>query len=201
MTLQLPDQILLASHNTGKLREFANLFAPYNIQMISAVDYDLPEPEETGTTFAANALLKARAAAKATGLAALSDDSGLCVTALNGDPGIYSARWAGGAKDFNIAMQKVLDLLSTEQDRSAAFTATLALVLPDETEMTFEGRIEGMIAAEPRGSNGFGYDPIFIPTGDTRTFGEMSLQEKKAHNHRVRAFEKLKQEILISCTC
>lgn len=188
----LPRKILLASHNAGKLREFQMLFAPMGVDMVSAADLNLPEPEETGQTFEENALLKARAAAQAANMPALADDSGLCVVPMNNAPGIYSARWAGESKDFQMAMRRVLDGLQGQENRAAYFIAVLALVTPEGEEICAEGRETGTIADAPRGENGFGYDPIFIPDGETRTFGEMSMTEKKAHNHRVHAFQHLK---------
>ena len=189
--IKLPNKIVLASHNQGKLKEFQMLFAPMGVEMISAAAMNLPEPEETGTSFTENALLKARAAAKAANMPALADDSGLCVTALNDEPGIYSARWAGPDKDFQMAMQRVLDGLDGQEDRSACFIAVLALVTPDGEEICAEGRETGMIAQAPGGENGFGYDPIFIPDGESRSFGEMSPEEKKKRNHRVQALTNL----------
>ncbi|ORE93746.1 dITP/XTP pyrophosphatase [Stappia sp. 22II-S9-Z10] len=191
-------ELVLATHNKGKVAEFATLLAPLGITVVSAGDLGLPEPEETGRTFAENAILKAAAASRATGKPALADDSGLCVSALNDDPGIYSARWAGPGKDFGAAMERVLSGLRSEgaitpEQREARFVAVLALTLPQEDEAhVFEGVCSGTIAASPRGTNGFGYDPLFIPAdADGRTFGEMTGEEKAGGpdplSHRARA--------------
>ncbi len=185
--------IVIASHNAGKVREINDLLKPYGVKAISAEELNLPEPEETGTTFIANAELKAHAAAEASGFPALADDSGLCVTALNGDPGIYSARWGGPAKDFHVAMEKVtkaLDHLDTD-DRSAHFICALCLAWPDGYKETFEGAVHGDLAWPPRGEKGFGYDPIFVPQGHDITFGEMEPDAKHAMSHRADAFQQL----------
>jgi XTP/dITP diphosphohydrolase len=182
-------QLVLATHNPGKIREFEALLAPYGIELVSAAQLGLPEPEETGSTFAENARLKALAAASASGLPALADDSGLVVYGLDGAPGVRSARWAGPGRDFGPAMRRVLDeLASRTADRRAAFVAILCLAHPDGTVTLHEGRVEGTLAPEPRGQGGFGYDPLFIPEGDTRTFGEMTAAEKARLSHRARAF-------------
>ena len=197
-----PGPIVVASHNAGKVREFIELLAPFGVEVKSAAALKLPEPDETGTTFAENAVLKARAAAEASGLPALADDSGLAVMALNGEPGIRSARWAGRDRDFAMAMQKVEDRLQaagavTAQDRGARFVAVLALAMPDGAVETFTGRVDGQIVWPPRGDEGFGYDPIFLPDGHARTFGEMDAHEKHGWtpgspgeplSHRARAF-------------
>lgn len=180
------DRLILATHNPGKIKEFATLLGPLGVTVVGAAEAGLPEPEETETTFSGNAILKARAATEATGLPALADDSGLSVDALDGAPGIYSARWAGPEKDFAAAMTRVLKGVGAE--RSAAFIAVLALTRPGEAPLTFEGITRGTLSPEPRGSHGFGYDPIFIPDeGDGRTFGEMAAHEKTALSHRARA--------------
>ena len=177
-------KLVLASHNQGKLREFSELLAPYKIDVVSARELDLPEPEETGVTFAENAMLKASAAAEATGLPALADDSGLEVACLNGAPGIYSARWAGPEKDFAAAMQRVADAARAAGGWHgggapvANFNATLALVWPEGTSEVFEGKVFGSLQWPPRGDAGFGYDPMFQPDGASKTFGEMSADEK-----------------------
>ena len=191
--LQRGDRLCVASHNKGKVREIGDLIAPFGVEAISAGDLNLPEPEETEATFIGNALLKARAAAQASGLPSLSDDSGLVVHALGGDPGIYSARWAGPDKDFAVAMQKVEDALRATQsgDRTAHFICALALVWPDGEEAAFEGRVDGDIVWPPRGDKGFGYDPIFIPGGHDITFGEMEPQAKHDMSHRADAFRQL----------
>jgi len=183
--------LVVASHNPGKVREIADLLAPHGLRAVSAARLELPEPEETGATFAENAALKAIAAATASGRPALADDSGLAVTALGGRPGIHSARWAGPGKDFAIAMQRVEAELAGQTDRSAAFICALCLAWPDGRNETFEGRIEGALAWPPRGGRGFGYDPMFVPDGGTLTFGEMDPAAKHAVSHRARAFAKL----------
>ena len=180
---------MIASHNAGKVREIGELLAPYGIEGVTASALGLPEPEETGATFLANAELKARAAATA-GLPALADDSGLAVAALDGAPGIYSARWAGPERDFSRAMAKVHDRLG-DHTREAAFVAALALAWPDGHVECFEGRVEGRLVWPPRGNRGFGYDPIFVPDGHDETFGEMDAEAKSCITHRARAFEKL----------
>ena len=184
---------VLATHNQGKIKEIADLLMPYGITLRSAADFGLPEPDETEATFAGNAALKAQAACDATGLPALADDSGLAVTALGGAPGIYSARWAGEPRDFDRAMGRVHTELtdSGSEDRSAAFVCTLALVEPGGAPRSYEGRVEGQIVWPPRGDGGFGYDPIFVPNGETRTFAQMSMDEKKSMSHRGRAIAEM----------
>jgi XTP/dITP diphosphohydrolase len=186
-------RLVIASHNPGKLREIADLLTPYEAEVVSAASLDLPEPEETGTAFAENAALKARAAVEGTGSAALADDSGLSVAALDGAPGIYSARWAGPGKDFGVAMAKVEQELAARgaTDRRAAFICALTLAWPDDTQATFEGRVEGRLVWPPRGTWGFGYDPMFVPEGYDITFGEMEPAAKHAISHRADAFNKL----------
>jgi XTP/dITP diphosphohydrolase len=210
MTISLaPGPIVVASHNAGKVREIVDLLGPFGIAVKSAGELGLPEPEETGATFVANAILKAEAAAHASGRVALADDSGLVVDALGGDPGIYSARWAGPTKDFALAMQKVEDALkakgaTTAERRRAHFIAVLALAAPGERPETFTGRVDGTLVWPPRGDQGFGYDPMFLPDGHARTFGEMSAAEKhgwrpgqsEALSHRARAFRLLAQRLL-----
>jgi len=183
--------LVIASHNQGKVAEIADLLAPYGAEVMSAAGLGLEEPEETGLTFIDNALLKARAAAKATGKPALADDSGLAVAALNGDPGLYSARWAGPRKDFFLAMRKVEDKLAGSTDRRAAFLCALALVWPDGHEEAVEGRVDGLWVWPPRGGNGFGYDPAFQPDGYDQTFGEMAPEHKHEMSHRADAFRQL----------
>jgi XTP/dITP diphosphohydrolase len=186
-------KLVIASHNPGKVREIAELLAPFRIDAIAASDLGLEEPEETGETFAQNAAIKALAAAKAAGMVALSDGSGLEVRALGGEPGIHSARWGGEAKDFGVAMDRVhreLEKIGTT-DLTANFICALALATPDGTVEIFEGRVFGMITWPPRGTRGFGYDPIFVPDGHAETFGEMEPSRKDALSHRARAFEKL----------
>ena len=183
--------LVIASHNAGKVREIGDLLARFRTEVISAGTLGLDEPEETGTTFVANAELKALAAAKAANLPALADDSGLAVDALGGEPGIYSARWAGPAKDFAIAMAAVHAKMGDAADRSARFVCALALAWPDGHVETFEGVVKGEIVWPPRGGNGFGYDPFFLPDGGSLTFGEMDATAKHAISHRADAFAKL----------
>lgn len=182
-------KLLLATHNKGKLVEMSAMLAPYGVQVTSSGDLGLSEPAETENTFIGNALIKARAASAVSGLPVLADDSGLCVTALNGDPGVYSADWAGNPRDFNLAMQRVWNGIKDTTDKSAYFVSVFALRMPDGTEKIFEGRCEGQIVWPPRGTGGHGYDPFFVPNGDTRTFAEMTLQEKEQYSHRARAFD------------
>lgn len=189
---RLTGRLVVASHNSGKVREIAALLAPLGLDVVSAGALGLSEPEETEATFAGNAALKARAAAEASGLPALADDSGLEVFALGGDPGVYSARWAGPGKDFGVAMKRVWDELSAKNaDRAARFVCALALARPGGVVEVFEGEARGRIVWPPRGEKGFGYDPIFEPEGHARTFGEMGHEEKLPLTHRARAFEKL----------
>lgn len=189
-------KLVLASHNPGKVREIAELLARWGTEIISAGDLGLPEPVEDGQTFAANAEIKALAAATAANLPALADDSGLCVTALGNDPGVFSARWAGNAKDFTVAMEKVEAALdqaakSGNPDRTAHFACALTLAWPDGHTETFEGRVDGTMVWPMRGDRGFGYDPVFVPDGYETTFAEMEPSAKHAMSHRARAFEKL----------
>ncbi|MDZ4776262.1 MAG: RdgB/HAM1 family non-canonical purine NTP pyrophosphatase [Alphaproteobacteria bacterium] len=188
-----PRRLVVASHNAGKVREIGALLAPFGFDVVSAGTLGLPEPEETEPTFVGNAVLKAKAAAQASGLECLADDSGLEVTALDGAPGIYSARWAGAGKNFHHAMQRVWDELGKRgaADLSARFICVLALARPDGAVETFEGAVDGSLVWPPRGDKGFGYDPIFIAAGQTRTFGEMESAEKQPLTHRARAFAKL----------
>lgn len=204
MRKKLEGRLVVATHNAGKLWEMRELLAPYGLDAVSAGDLGLPEPEETGGSFATNAALKALGAAQASGLPALADDSGLCVEALGGAPGIYSARWAeagpGGLRDFAAAMEKVETALKTAGAKppfAAYFVSVVALAWPDGAVETFEGRVFGSLVFPPRGTLGFGYDPIFLPEGMTRTFGEMMAAEKQAIpadgspalSHRARAFQ------------
>lgn len=183
-------EFILASHNQGKLKELEAMLEPYDVQVVSASELDLPEPEETGTTFEANAQIKALAAAKATGKYALADDSGLCCHALDGAPGVYSARWAGPEKDFNKAMEKIALAIKDQEDQRAAFVSVLAFASPEGDVSFYEGRCEGTLVWPSKGENGFGYDPMFIPTGEVRTFGQMSADQKKAYSHRAIALQK-----------
>jgi len=184
------NRLVVASHNQGKIEEITALLAPFAIDTVSAGTLGIPEPEETGDSFEANAALKAKAAAGASGLPALADDSGLVVPALGGAPGIYSARWAGPVKDFQLAMERVYRELG-DGDRSARFVAVLALAWPGGNTELFRGEVEGSLTWPPRGDRGFGYDPMFIPRGATLTFGEIDPEEKHRISHRARAFAKL----------
>ena len=196
------DRLVLATHNAGKLREFQELFEPYGLVLVSAGELDLPEPEETGTTFAENARLKAHAAAQASGMLALSDDSGLCVDALNGDPGVYTADWAGVPRDFGHAMKRVEDALQAANatspgQRRASFNATMCLAHPDGRDVLYVGKCDGTLVWPPRGELGHGYDPVFMPNGYDITFGQMPPEMKHSWSpgqeglsHRARAFAK-----------
>ncbi|HIG23152.1 RdgB/HAM1 family non-canonical purine NTP pyrophosphatase [Henriciella sp.] len=191
-------RLIAATHNKGKVRELKDLFEPVGMEVVSAIELDLDEPEETEQTFSGNALIKARAACKATGAPALSDDSGLEVDALGGMPGVHTALWAGEPRDFYVAMEKVETLLkeSGATDRTARFVSTLAVVWPDGHEEVFEGTVEGEIVWPPRGEKGFGFDPVFVAKGETETFGEMDPAKKHAMSHRADAFAKLKAALL-----
>ena len=184
------DRLVIASHNQGKVREIRELLAPYKLDIVGAADLRLPEPEETGSTFIENAALKAEAASSASKLPALADDSGLVVAALDGAPGIYSARWAGPTKDFRIAMARVEKEMSGNPDKRAHFVCVLALSAPGAQTETFEGRAYGTLDFPPRGQFGFGYDPIFMPEGYRFTYAEMDPHAKHAISHRAKAFEK-----------
>ena len=184
-------RIVVASHNAGKVDEIADLLTPHGIDVVSAGDLGLPEPEETGTTFGENAAIKALASASASGEAALSDDSGLAVAALGGEPGIRSARWGGPRRDFGLAMRRVEDALPADAARDASFVCALALAWPDGHIEIFEGRVDGHLVWPPRGTRGFGYDPMFVPRNGTLTFGEMEPGAKHAISHRADAFGKL----------
>ena len=189
-------KLVVASHNAGKVREFGDLLKPFQLDVISAAELGLPEPEETGETFVENSLIKSISCAQASGLLSLADDSGLAVEALGGEPGIYSARWAGPDKDFNVAMKKVEEALQTQrattaQERRAAFICVLSLVWPDGQHEVFEGKVEGTLVWPPRGTRGFGYDPIFQPDGYDVTFGEMEPDDKHAISHRADAFNQM----------
>lgn len=199
MTRRLTERkLIVASHNAGKVREIADLIRPFAIEAVSATALNLPEPEETEETFAGNALLKAHAAANAAQLPALSDDSGLCVDALQGEPGVYSARWAGPSKDFALAMREVHErmLQTGSHDRTARFLCALAIAWPDGHAEAFEGEVKGRLVWPPRGTRGFGYDPIFVPDGRRETFGEMDQTAKHAMSHRARAFAKFVEACL-----
>jgi XTP/dITP diphosphohydrolase len=208
MHRRIEGRLVIATHNPGKLTEMRDLLAPYGIDVVSAGELALPEPDETGTTFEANARIKAEAAAQATKLPAFADDSGLAVDALGGQPGIYSARWAGPTKDFNGAMARVERLLqergATEPaKRGAHFVSALCVAWPDGHLEEVEARVDGTLVWPPRGTAGFGYDPVFLPNGHDRTFGEMTAEEKHGlppHglglSHRARAFVKLAERCL-----
>jgi XTP/dITP diphosphohydrolase len=196
------DTLVFATHNPSKVREVAELAAPLGIRVVSASDLGLPEPEETGGSFEDNATLKAVAAAQASGRAAVAEDSGLVVDALGGEPGIYSARWAGPSKDFATAMRRVEDGLQAAgatigEKRTARFVAVMCLAEPAGATELFRGEVEGRIVWPPRGDNGFGYDPIFVPDGYQRTFGEMSGVEKHRLSHRARAFAQFARAKLV----
>ena len=197
LTLEPGTRLVVATHNPGKARELAEILEGRFI-LVAAGELGLPEPDETETTFVGNALLKARAAADASGLVALADDSGLSVKALGGAPGIYSARWAGPEKDFSLAMRNVEARLeeAAATDLAAWFTCALAVAWPDGPAVVVEGRIDGTLTFPPRGDLGFGYDPIFVPEGHSLTFGEMSPLTKDGMSHRARAFVKLKAALL-----
>jgi len=186
------DTLLVATHNPGKLREIRELLAPFGIRAKGAAEMRVPEPEETGTTFAENALLKAKAAAHSSGLPALADDSGLCVAALAGAPGIYSARWAGPDKNFAVGISRIESELRRKGaiQSLAKFVCVLVLATHGGETDTFEGEVCGHLEFPPRGSKGFGYDPIFVPEGLSQTFGEIDPARKHAMSHRARAFEK-----------
>jgi XTP/dITP diphosphohydrolase len=193
MKLAAGDTLVVASHNQGKVREIRELLAPFRLHVVGANELGLDEPEETESTFAGNAALKARAAATATGHPALADDSGLVVAALDGAPGIHSARWAGPERDFAVAMARVARELHERgaKDMSAKFVCVLALAIPHEAVMLFEGEVKGHLVFPGRGGHGFGYDPIFVADGMRETFGEIAPATKHGMSHRARAFEKL----------
>jgi XTP/dITP diphosphohydrolase len=193
-------KLVVASHNRGKLKEIDDLLKPFGVETVMASDLGLPEPEETETTFEGNARLKAEHAAKASGLPAISDDSGLCIDSLHGDPGVFSARWAGPAKDFSLAMRNIEEKLqaagaTSPERRKAHFVSALAVAWPDGETRCYEGRVDGTLVWPPRGAQGFGYDPMFLPAGATLTFGEMEPPAKHAISHRARAFEKLVDDL------
>ena len=197
LKLEPGTRLVVATHNPGKARELAEILDG-RFELVAASELGLPEPEETEQTFSGNALLKARAAADASGLIALADDSGLSVKALDGAPGIYSARWAGPTKDFAMAMRKVEERLEEvgAEDFSAWFTSALAVAWPGGPAVVVEGRVDGVLTFPPRGDKGFGYDPIFQPEGLSQTFGEMEPLTKDGMSHRARAFVKLKAALL-----
>jgi XTP/dITP diphosphohydrolase len=207
MPRTLSGKIVIATHNEGKLREMRDLLAPFGLDAVSAGALGLPEPDETGTMFAENAAIKAHAAAKASGLPALADDSGVCIDALDGAPGLFTADWAGRPRDFGIAFAKVERELSRRgvqpNGAKAHFVSALVVAWPDGEDALFEGRVHGSLAFPPRGTLGFGYDPFFVPEGETRTFGEMDMAEKhglppqgRGLSHRARAFMQLAASLL-----
>ena len=206
MSRKLEGRIVIATHNAGKLREMRELLAPYGIEAVSAGELGLAEPDETGADFLSNALIKAQAAAQGAGLPALADDSGLCVEALGGAPGIFSARWAGESKDFTAAMARIEHeaAKSGSPSRRAHFVSALAVAWPDGETTTVEGKVFGELTFPTRGQKGFGYDPCFTPDGHSRTFGEMTSEEKhgipadgsQALSHRARAFQMLARSVL-----
>ena len=194
----LDGEIVIASHNKGKITEFSDLFKDYNLNLSSSSDYNIEEPEENGSSFAENALIKAKSTMFGSKKIAISDDSGLCVDCLNGEPGIYSARWAGRNKDFSVAMEKInKKLLEIDpENTNAHFFCALAVVWPNGEYKVYEGAVHGSLSFPPKGNLGFGYDPIFIPTGFDISFGEMEPSKKHSISHRAIAFDKLKKELL-----
>lgn len=197
--MSLFNPLVIASHNAGKVKEIHELLAPYDVEVVSAGKLGLPEPEETGTTFEANATIKSLAAAKGSGHWSLADDSGLCVEGIGGAPGVYSARWAGAAKDFTLAMERIKEELKAKgveaQSAKAYFICVLSLASPKGEVVAFEGRVDGTLTFPARGSKGFGYDPIFVPVGYDKTFAEMEPSAKHEMSHRARAFEKFLQHV------
>jgi XTP/dITP diphosphohydrolase len=195
------EKILIATHNAGKLEEFREILAPFGIDVVSAGELKLAEPEETETTFEGNARIKAKAACEATGLITIADDSGLCVDVLNGDPGVFTANWAGPTRDWMMAMRTVEEKLQaagavTPDKRAASFMATLCVLWPDGQERYFVGKVPGHLAWPPRGKLGHGYDPVFVPDGETQTFGEMTHGKKNTLSHRSRAVALMVKELL-----
>lgn len=194
-------KIVIATHNRGKLEEFRALFRPHGIEAVSAGDLGLAEPAETEASFAGNARIKAHAAMKASGLIAISDDSGLCVEALGGEPGVHTADWAGPGRDWTMAMRLVEEKLqargaTTPEKRRAEFVCTLCVAWPDGEDRFYEGRIAGTLAWPPRGKLGHGYDPVFVPDGETRSFAELTPAEKNKISHRARALDSLVRDLL-----
>lgn len=194
-------EIVIASHNKGKINEISNLLLVGNFKVYSSKKLKINEPHETGLTFAENSIIKSKNAAIKSNLPSIADDSGLCIPILNNSPGVYSARWAGVKKDFNLAMKKVEKKLNEiclmkKTDRRAFFCCALSLYMPDHSYKIFEGRVNGHIQFPPRGKNGFGYDPIFVPIGHKKTFGEMNHNYKGRISHRAMAFKKLKKHLL-----
>ncbi len=194
--LKAGTRLVVATHNKGKLAEMADLLRPFGLDCVSAASLGVVEPDETGTTFEANAELKARHTAKATSLPSLADDSGMCTDALDGDPGVYTANWAGPKRDFARAMRMVEAALDGSTNRRARFVSVLTIAWPDGHVQTFRGEVEGTLVWPPRGSRGFGYDPMFMPEGHTITFGEMDPALKHTISHRAVAFAKFKAACL-----
>jgi len=194
----LDSEIVIASHNKGKIIEFSDLFKDYNLNLSSSADYNIEEPEENGSSFVDNSLIKAKATMLGSGKISISDDSGLCVDCLNGEPGIYSARWAGPNKNFSMAMEKINEKLSEmdSKNTNAHFFCALAVVWPNGKHKVYEGAVHGSLRFPPKGNLGFGYDPIFIPKGFDISFGEMEPLKKHSMSHRAIAFNKLKSELL-----
>ncbi len=191
------DKIIIASHNEGKIKEFRKLFSKYNIEVLSANDTNLPDVEETGKTFAENAIIKASESAKFIGVPVIAEDSGLCVDTLDGRPGVYTARYAideTGNRNMHFGMQKLLDELGDNSNRNAHFACVICLCYPDGKYETFEGKVEGKIAQKITGENGFGYDPVFIPNGYKKTFGELDVNIKHKFSHRANALKKLAEK-------
>jgi len=194
-------KIVVASHNTGKIKEIKNLLKPFKFKVYSALDFKIKEPKETGKTFIENSIIKAKVVSEKSNCIALADDSGLCINSLNGNPGIYSARWAGKNKNFKLAMKKIereLEELSltSKRNRRAHFCCALTLFYPSRKIISFQGKVYGHLEFPARGLNGFGYDPIFIPDGYNKTFGEMKFAYKERISHRQIAFNKLKKYLL-----
>lgn len=210
LTLRRGDRLVLATHNAGKLAEFKQLLAPFGLDLVSAGQLGLPEPDETGVSFIENARIKAHAAAQGAGLIALADDSGLCVDAIGGKPGVYTANWAevGAMRDFNVGMRRVEDALQAAgainpAERRGSFNATLCLAHPDGRDQVYVGRIDGTLVWPPRGDKGFGFDPVFMPEGFDLTFGEMPAEQKHSWrpgetglSHRARAFARFVEDVL-----
>jgi XTP/dITP diphosphohydrolase len=195
------EKVLIATHNKGKLEEFREILAPYGVSVLSAGELALPEPEETETTFEGNARIKAAAACDASGLATIADDSGLCVDALNGEPGVYTANWAGPSRDWMMAMRTVEEKLqsagaTTPAMRGAQFMCTLCVRWPDGGERVYVGRVPGHLSWPPKGTFGHGYDPVFVPDGESVSFGEMSHEKKNSLSHRARAVALLVKDLL-----
>lgn len=194
-------KIVVASHNTGKIKEIKNLLKPFKFKVYSALDFKIKEPKETGKTFIENSIIKAKVVSQKSNCIALADDSGLCINSLNGNPGIYSARWAGKNKDFSSAMKKIEEKLqaissTSKRNSRAHFCCALTLSYPSGRTISFQGKVYGHLEFPKRGLNGFGYDPIFVPEGYKKTFGEMNFNYKERISHRQIAFNKLKNYLI-----